>query len=196
MPIVRLKPHDPRKGQRLRSLIDGADDGKRYTEGGLYEVTEQVAAHLAEYMQNGERVAADERVHGLVRAFDIWPDRASAQAALEEEGRGQLLQPSIKQVLIAPDRDAAEIPKLAPAAETQIAALTSRGETRTFRGPAPAGPKSVPVAKAAPGEPEPADDATFFDKDKPTPGARPPTALERRNAAAARAATRAKAATG
>ena len=117
MPIVRLKPHNPRLGHRLRSLIDSANDGKRYSEGSLYTVSATEAEHLSWFMQDASRMDPKAQVFGMARAFDVFPTMASAKVVLEEEARGQLMQPSANQVFKAPGRDAPEAPALASAEE-------------------------------------------------------------------------------
>lgn len=119
MPIVRIKPFDPRKGHRLRQMIDSANDGKRYVEGNLYNVAAEEAEHLSWFMQDTSRVDPKVVVHGQARAFDVFLSESAAKAVLEEEARGQLLQPSTK-VFDAPGRDA-------PEAATPSNLATTRG---------------------------------------------------------------------
>lgn len=176
MHIVRLKPVNPQRGHKLRSLLDSANQGKRYTEGHLYEVTAAEAAHLAEFMQDGTLVDVNVQVHGKERAMDVWNSREAAKAALDEEGRGALLQGSNK-IFKAPDRNAAEMPVAVN--ETEINAETRNGEKRTFRGPAGVPPVRA-VSKTESGEADPADDASFFDKDaKLTPKQRADASIAR-----------------
>ena len=95
--IVRLKPFDPRKGHKLKSLIDGANDGKRYQEGALYTVSAEEAEYLSWFMQDATRIDPKTMVHGKARAFDIFPSMAAAKAVVDDEARGQL-SPNTAQV--------------------------------------------------------------------------------------------------
>jgi hypothetical protein len=116
MPIVRLKLHDPKKGHRLRSLIDSASDGKRYVEGSFYSVTQAEAEHLSWFMQDATREDPRSPVFGQARAFDIFPTKEAADASLEEEMRGQLgVAGTTSKVLVAPGRGDGDNPVLASA---------------------------------------------------------------------------------
>lgn len=139
MPIVRIKPFDPRKGQRLRSLIDSANDGKRYVEGHLYQVSQAEADHLACFMQDATRVDTKVVVHGMARAFDVYPDMPTAQRAVEEEVRAGLVPgaTTANRAFTAPGRDAAEAPVPAPASDDSWSAPA----------PAAASPDRPPTAQ-------------------------------------------------
>ncbi len=173
MPIVRLKPYDPRRGHRLRQLIDSSREGKRYVEGHLYSVPADDAEHLSWFMQDTERVNPAVSVQGRARAFDVFTSADEARSVIEEENRGQLLQPSARQVFSPPGRDAAE--EAVPTdleQDTLVDALDAGGVARTFRGPTTT--RTVQEGRAPRA---PSDAQTTRGVREPAP----PTARERRD---------------
>jgi hypothetical protein len=179
MPVVRLKPHNPQKGHKIKTFTDG-EGGHRYESGSFYTVTDAMAQRLTWVMQDGQFLDPKVQVYGKERSFDIFPDMAAARRAAAEEERNALLpgSASTQDVLPAAGRDAPS-------------GIEGPPDGRTL-GPVPGAGSGVVLSSAV----EPADDATFFDRPAGPPsggkgpGDRPPTALERRKAATRVAAAR------
>lgn len=100
---VRLKPYDPAKGHKLRSLCLSWLNGKIYrVEHPWYEEPDHIAAELAKVNQDGS--VTEEPIPGLPRAFDIMTTEQVAKLA-EADLRARIGAPGAEQVFIAADRN-------------------------------------------------------------------------------------------
>ena len=132
MPIVRLKPFDPRRGHVLKSLIVSALDGKKFAQGSWYAVTSKDAAVLCEFMQDGSRVPVGALTPGLLRAFDVYETKEAAEAARDEETRSQLSpgSPSLDAIVAPATREGPEreVPADLPPTDTRVGKAVARAK--------------------------------------------------------------------